>query len=119
MLSEQRRFDRKNVIARDVPGRVDAFENNMQRGRVAFEYIRHAESSARVCRASNAKIESVVLIRFQKLMDGVESESGQSDAQGAHCCGGDRCAAKPPTRDPERRLDGVHGDAPERVGRAI
>jgi hypothetical protein len=58
----------KNVIARDVPGRVAAFENNMQRGRVAFGDIRHAESSARVCPASNAKFESVMLIRFQKLI---------------------------------------------------
>jgi hypothetical protein len=31
MLRKQRRFDRKNVIARDVPGRVNAFENDMQR----------------------------------------------------------------------------------------
>jgi hypothetical protein len=69
MLRKQRRFDRKNVIARDVPGRVDAFENNMQRGRVAFGDIRHAESSARLCPASNAKFESVMLIRFQKLID--------------------------------------------------
>ena len=29
-LRKQRRFDRKNVIARDVPGRVDAFKNDMQ-----------------------------------------------------------------------------------------
>src|ERR1700689_396806 len=69
MLSEQRRFDRKNVIARNVPSRVDAFENNIQRGRVAFGDIRHAESSARLRPVSNAKFESVMLIRFQKLID--------------------------------------------------
>jgi hypothetical protein len=106
-LGEQRRLDRKNVIARDVPERIDAFENNMQRGRVAFGDIRHAESSARVCSASNAKFESAMPIRFQKLMDGVGSESGQSDAQGAHCCGGDRCAAKnlrPATRSQDRMV---------------
>src|ERR1700722_17263029 len=69
MLRKQRRFDRKNVIMRDVPGRIDAFENNMQRGRVAFRDIRHAESSARLCPASNAKFESIMLIRFRTLID--------------------------------------------------
>jgi hypothetical protein len=69
MLRKQRRFDRKNVIARDVAGRVDAFENKLQRGRIAFGDIRDAESSARLCPVSNAKLESVMLIRFQKLID--------------------------------------------------
>jgi hypothetical protein len=58
LLRKQRRFDRKNVIARDVPGGVDAFENNVQRGRVAFGDIRHAESSARLFPASNAKFDA-------------------------------------------------------------
>jgi hypothetical protein len=65
MLRKQCRFDRQNVIARDVPSRVDAFENDMQRGTVAVGNIRHAESSAQLCLASNAKFESVMLIRFQ------------------------------------------------------
>ena len=69
MLRKQRRFDRKNVIARDVPGRVDAFENKLQRGRIAFGDIRHAESSARLRPVSNPKFESVMLLRFQKLID--------------------------------------------------
>jgi hypothetical protein len=69
MLRKQCRFDRQNVIARDVPSRVDAFENDMQRGTVAVGNIRNAESSAQLCLASNAKFESVTLIRFQKLID--------------------------------------------------
>jgi hypothetical protein len=81
MLRKQRRFDRKNAIARDVPGRVDAFENNLQRGRVALGDIRHAESSARLCPASNAKLESVMPIRFQKLIDVLGSESRQSNME--------------------------------------
>jgi hypothetical protein len=48
---------------------VDAFENNMQRGRNAFGDFRHAESSARLRPVSNAKFESVMLLRFQKLID--------------------------------------------------
>jgi hypothetical protein len=69
MLRKQRLFDRKNVIARDVSGGIDAFENDLQRGRVAFGEIRHAESSARLRPVSNAKFESVMLLRFQKLID--------------------------------------------------
>jgi hypothetical protein len=46
---------------RDVPGRVEALENNMQRARVAVGDIRYAESSAELCPASNAKFESVVV----------------------------------------------------------
>jgi hypothetical protein len=34
MLRKQRRLDRKDVIARDVPDGVDAFEDNVQQGRV-------------------------------------------------------------------------------------
>jgi hypothetical protein len=52
----------------------------MQRVRVASGDIRHAESSARLCPASNAKFESVMLIRFQKLIDVPGSESRRSDA---------------------------------------
>jgi hypothetical protein len=69
MLRKQRRFDRKAVIARDVPDGVDAFEDNVQRGRVAVGNIRHAESSARLSPSSNAKFESVMPIRFQELID--------------------------------------------------
>jgi hypothetical protein len=83
MLRKQRGFDRKNVIARDVPDRVDAFENNMQRERAVFRDIRHAESSAGICPASNAKVESVMPIRFQKLTDNGGFESRQSDAEAA------------------------------------
>src|SRR5580692_7113776 len=69
MFRKQRRFDRKDVIARDVPNGVDAFEDNVQRGRVAAGNIRHAESSARLSPSSNAKFESVMPIRFQELID--------------------------------------------------
>jgi hypothetical protein len=81
MRRKQRRFDLKNVIARDVSGGVDAFENDMERGRAAFGDIRHAESSAQLCPASNAKFESVMLIRFQKLIDVPGSESRQSNME--------------------------------------
>src|SRR5271168_5633133 len=93
MLRKQRRFDRKNVIARDVPGRVDAFENNMERGRAALGDIRHAESSARLCPASNAKFESVMLIRFQKLIDARVGTAPVRSLESA-LLRGNRCAAK-------------------------
>jgi hypothetical protein len=51
MLRKQRRLNRKDVIARDVPDGVDAL------------------SSARLSPSSNAKFESVMPIRFQELID--------------------------------------------------
>jgi hypothetical protein len=43
--------------------------------------MRHAESSAQLCPASNAKLESLMPIRFQKLIDVPGFEARQSNAK--------------------------------------
>ena len=102
MLRKQRRFDRKNVIARDVPGRVNAFENDMQRGRVAFGDIRHPEFLARLCPSSNVKFKiSHAQFDFQKLIDALVGTAPVRSPRERIVAGRPLCSKKPRTCVPE------------------
>jgi hypothetical protein len=65
---EEGRLDRQNIIARDVVRRIGALKNELQVRRVRVSMVRHAESSAGFQKLSNAKLESEMLLRFEKAM---------------------------------------------------